>query len=195
MCSFCGNVGERCPALSIHVWYSEGVWRRWYSDGVLRDQQEFSKYRRENRALWLLKTYDLKTRTWEAAWYNVGCVCIEARVVAKRKMRAQHNSTYKTVLRLRKTECDSLNLEIHKVPEEKWMYWQKIEKLRAFLSLTEKKLVLSHQDILSTDKSIRGLETRHRSAALQNLWNTPGSSYPLWAWKAILEPILSVIGQ
>lgn len=119
MCRFCGNTGERCPTLSIRMWYGEGVWGRWHSNRMLRDQQEFSKYRTENRALWLLKTYYLKTRKWEAAWYNMGSTCIEARVVAKRMIRAQHNSTYKTFLRLKKTECGSINLEIHKVPEGK----------------------------------------------------------------------------
>lgn len=49
------------------------------------------------------------------------------------------------------------------------MYRQKIEELKAFLSLIEKKLFLSHQAVLSTDKSIRELEARHTSAATQTL--------------------------
>ena len=63
---------------------------------VSRDKQKFSKYRTENRTLGLLATYYLKPRKPEAAWYNIGCLCIDARVVAKREIWAPHNSTYKT---------------------------------------------------------------------------------------------------
>lgn len=47
--------------------------------------------------------------------------------------KAQHNSIYEALLKLKKTECDSINFEIHKVPESTQKYWQKIENIKAFL--------------------------------------------------------------
>lgn len=120
----------------------------------------------------------------EAAWYGMGCMCIDARVVAKRKIQAQHNWTSKTYPQAEENWIWQYKFGNSQSPRGKIDVSTENRRTESFSKSHRKNYFWAIKPSLAL---IRALENwRHVTCQLlrKTLWDTPVSPYPLWIWKS-----------